>query len=279
MIIKLNGYTFNDPSSGNDVYLDEPIQGLGVPPIRTSSGDNSGRNGGYVGSQFYGSRLITLTGWVYAPNGPAQMDTIRQELQSAVAQSVITVNITTDGGAAYLLSAYLSDLTMDIEGNSVLQHYKIDLIAPDPYIYDNSAGGVISVPITKIRPGGLTWPLHWPLTWSAGSTPTTVSNTGAVQVYPVITLTGSMTNPTITNATTGQFFALTGLTTTATDVVTIDMKNHAVLLNGGSISPYMTSTSTWWSLLTGDNDISLTTTGASDTVTGTITWRAAYLGI
>ncbi|WP_427007201.1 phage distal tail protein [Pseudarthrobacter sp. H2] len=277
MIISLNGFVLNDPNSVNAAYLDEPIEGLGLPPIRTSSGNYSGRDGGYVGSQFYGMRLITLTGQFFGT--PATLETTRRNLAAAVATSSVAMNITTNAGNQYLVNCNIDSLDMPILRSINQAPFKISLIATDPTIYDNSASGLMSVTVNPARGGGITWPITWPITWAAGSQPTTVNNTGNVTIYPTITLINKMTNPSITNQTTGQFFTLTGLTTTAGDTLVIDMKNRTVLLNGGSVLPFVTSSSSWWPLLPGNNSINLTTADGTDTTVATVSWRSGYRGI
>ncbi|MGO4470331.1 hypothetical protein AB4Y95_00130 [Arthrobacter sp. M-10] len=278
MIVSLNGFVLNDPNNPNGLFLDEPIDGLGLAPIRTSSGNYSGRDGGYVGSQFYGMRLITLTGFFFS-SSPAALESSRRALAAAIATPAVTMNITTNGGSQYLLNCNIDSLDMPILRSINKAPFKITLIATDPIIYDNSASGSMSVTVNPARGGGITWPITWPITWAAGSAPTTVNNTGNATIFPTITLTDKMTNPSITNQTTGQFFTLTGLTTTAGDVLKIDMKNRTVLLNGGSVLPFMTSTSSWWPLIPGNNSINLTTNDGTDTTVATVSWRSGYRGI
>lgn len=278
MIVSVNGYVLNDPTNPNSAYLDEPIDGLGLPPVRTSSGNYSGRDGGYVGSQFYGMRLITLTGRFFSTS-PVTLEASRQALAAAVASSSITLTLTTNAGASYLITCNVDSLDMPINRSVSTAPFKLSLIAPDPIIYDNSAAAM-SVAITRSVGGGITWPISWtPVTWAPGSQPIAINNTGGVIIYPVITLNNAMTNPTITNVTTGQSFSLNGFTTAAGDVVVIDMKNRTVLLNGGSVLPYVTTSSIWWSLIPGSNSVSLNSTNGADTVTGTVSWRAGYRGI
>jgi len=279
MIISVNGFVLNDPTSDNNAFLDEPVDGLGLPALRTSSGNFSGRDGGYVSAQFYGMRLITLTGRIFSADATI-VEAKRKALAAAVATSPITVDITTNAGSLYTLTAYLDSLDMPIQRAISRAPFKLSLLAPDPVIYDNSVSGSHSANIPLSLGGGLTWPLSWtPLTWAAGGMPVTVNNTGDVPLYPVITLTDKVTNPTLLNVTTGQFFFLSGLVTAPGDTLVIDMKNRTVLLNGGSVLPYVTTTSAWWQLLPGNNDIKLTSSDSSDPVTATIEWRSGVRGI
>ena len=61
---------------GNDIILGgdsayklvSPISGLSAPAIRTADGVYAGVDGGYVSSQLYGFRTITLTGFYKGTN-------------------------------------------------------------------------------------------------------------------------------------------------------------------------------------------------------------------
>jgi hypothetical protein len=279
MIIAVNGFVLNDPNSGNGVYLDEPISGLSMPPIRTSQGTYSGRDGGYVGAQFYGARLISLTGMIFSQSALAVENT-RKAFEAALASPPpIVLTITTNGGSLYTMNTYVDSLDIPINRTVTQAPFSLTLIAPDPTIYDGSSTGLNTVTLNPVVGGGLTWPLTWPLPWSAGTQPVTINNTGNVTIYPTITLTGAMTNPTILNVTTGQFFSLTGLTTSAGDVLVINLLSRTVMLNGGSVLSYAPTTITWWPLIPGNNTIKFTTTNSSDPVTGTLSWRSGYRGI
>lgn len=279
MIISLNNFVLNDPNGTSGAYVDEPISGLGLPPVRTSSGNYSGRDGGYVGAQFYSMRLITLTGRLFAQT-TAALETARMNLTAALSAGTVTMKITTNAGNQYLVNCYLDNLDLPIQRSPLTTPFMITLIAADPNIYDNSGAGTNTVTVPLAVGGGITWPIAWtPVTWAPGAQPTTVNNTGNVLIYPLITLSGAMSSPTITNKTTGQFFGFSGLTTSAGDQVVIDMYNRTVLLNGGSILPYVTTSSIWWGLQPGNNSINLTSNNSADTVTATVKWQAAYRSI
>lgn len=278
MIVSVNGLVLNDPLSNNGIYLDEPIDGLGLAPIRTSSGDYSGRDGGYVAAQFSGMRLISLTGKIFS-SSPATLETTRKALAAAIAQSSITLTITTNGGNQYLITCNVATLDMPIQRSPFKAPFNLQLIAPDPVIYDNSTGGALSTSIGLSVGGGYATPVNWPVNWAPGTVATTITNSGATTVYPTITLTGVMTNPIIKNETTGQFFKLTGFTSAPGDVVVINMKDRTVILNGGNIQPFVSSDTTWWTLAVGATSVTLKTSNSADTVTGVISWRNGYKGI
>jgi hypothetical protein len=283
MIIYLNDYPINDISAGNKVFLNEPIQGLSIPPLRTTSGDLSGQDGGYVGAQLYGMRLITLTGWAEADN-PTAMEQTRRDFQAALsAGGSFSMTIVTDGGNRYLVTTYLSDFTMDISGNLLLGDWKVDLIAPDPTIYDDT-GDPLTATISKASSGGLLFSSTSPVfgsnfLFTPGDPNASVSNSGIVMAYPVITISGQTTSPVITNVTTNQTFELDGYTTSSDSVTVIDMHEHTVTLNGGNAFGYVSQDSEFWGLVPDVNEISFTSGSGSDASTATLTWRPGLRGI
>lgn len=276
MIVSLNGYTINDGTT--NVWLDVELDGLELPNIRTSQGNYAGKDGGYVGAQFYAPRQVTIQGNVFATDATT-FESARRSLQTAIRGQSVTVQVTTNSGAAYILYCNLLDFKMPITRDIFKAPFKIELLAPDPTIYDNATGTALTANVPKIVSGGYTYPVVYPVIYAAGSSPTTVVNSGTVSVYPTITLSGIMTNPIIQNVTTGQLFKLDGLTTSSGDVVVIDMRARSVLLNGGSIFADVDSASSWWPLQAGNNSISLTSSGGSDTVSAVVSWRSGYMGI
>lgn len=277
MIVTINSLTINDPASSTGVYLDK-IDGLDLPAIRTSSGTYSGRDGGYVGPQFYGPRSITLTGRIFSSDLNT-FETARASLIDATKSKTITLQVVTNAGHAYIIYCNLIDLQMPIDREPFSASFKIELLSGDAVIYDNATGTPLVASIPLAAKGGYVYKVVYPVVYAAGSAPTTVNNAGSVRIYPVITLTGSMTNPQIQNVTTGETLSLTGLVAGPGTVVEIDMRQRTVLQDGGNIFGLLGLNSVFWGLEPGNNSILLTTTNGSDTVTGTLSWRSGTMGI
>lgn len=262
------------------LYLSPPLQGLDLPPIRTASGNYSGRDGGWVASQFFSSREIVVNGVLYGQSCD-NADELRCLMNSMmpIRQSFPFVYVSTTG-QRYFADVYLRDLSIDIVSKNYAP-FTITLVAPDPYLYDggtddNPGNGWIEQPIYKIIGGGYVTPYVLPVEWAASTQPTIVNNPNDVLIYPQIVLEGTFTNPQIINETTGQFIGA-NITTTAGDVIVFDLKERTVTLNGGSVLPAMTGS--WWPLVRGDNYISLMSYGGSDDDEGTIRYRIAYTGV
>lgn len=278
MIIYLNDLALGAPGSG--IFIDEEVEGLNLPAIRTSSGVYAGSHGGYIGAQFFDNRSVSIPGRVFSSNVDEAL-TKRREITSALVlyPTPMTVRIVDDDGSAYTFDAVVIDFKMPIKRDRMMSQFKLELLATDPLIYDDTAGSELSTTLERTVGGGIDYPMTWPIVWEPGTQPTTVTNGGISFVFPTITLTGLASNPSVTNVTTGERFKLDDLTTTDGDVIVIDMKNRTVTLNGGSIYNKRSSDSQWWGLPVGASSIALDSAGGGDTITGTISWRSGYLGI
>lgn len=256
------------------------LSGFSKPPIRTSGDDYAGKDGGYVSAQNYSVRVMEIDGEV---NGLSCQDAedLRQALEALPIREVLPVFLTTFAGNLYFTEVVIYDIKAEIEGGT-FGAYRLTIAAPDPYFYLADTNDPDSVYIEqvfyKITGGGYVTPYILPVIWEPGNTPASISNGGAIRIYPEIILEGQYTNPVITNETTGQVFAL-DITTTAGDEIVIDMKNRTVTLNGGSITAYVTDESNWIWLNVGANNLLLNSDSSSDTDFGTVRYRAGIEGL
>lgn len=264
-------------NSDEGYYLDEPLEGFDLPNIRTSSFDLSGRDGGIVARQFYGMRAITLTGRIWDYDGAA-LAARRRALQEAVAKKSVTLRLFTYDGAVYQIECNVIDFKMPILRTPNLSGFKIELVAPDPLIYDYTEGSIFEAYLTKVTGSGYPTPYLLPIAWPAGGIPANIVNSGATTVYPVITLTNIGSNPKITNVDAAEVIQYMGGIGTG-DQLVIDMAKRTVTLNGSNVRALLSNSSTFWGLKPGDNLLKLESDGGADTVTGYITWRPGFWGI
>lgn len=279
MKFELNGVTLG----GNSKYkIQAPISGLEKPPIRMGSGEWSGRDGGYVSSQFYGSRVIVINGF-YIASSCEEADELRLSLsESAPIRQSLPLFITTFGGKLLFTQTYLRDLKMEIT-NSLAGIFQITLVSPDPFLYDAGDGidpdsGWQELPIYKLIGGGYITEYNMPVQWTPGTTPAVAVNSGDVTIFPQFKIVGAVTNPLITNFDANKFVKVNVVTTQPTDEIIIDMGQRTVTLNGSSILSLRTLDSQWWGLTPGDNTIQFESDGVGDVNFGTLRWRTAYQG-
>lgn len=270
MEITINGITL-----GSNTYkLGQPVEGLEIPPIRTSQDNYSGRDGGRVNGQFYSPRLITLSGFMNLTTCALHEDA-RQDLEAALPiRQDLAVTVTNFSGTSYTITVRLVDFKMPITSPRA-SLFKIDLVASDPYFYSSS---ILSATIPLAVGGGFVLPAILPVTFGAGTSPTTITNNGTVVTYPTITIVGSATNPSITNTVTGEKVELS-LTMSGGDTLVINMKDRTITLNGGSVLSLRTADSDWFGLAVGVNKFIYETTNAADTGVTAMTWRTGVVSI
>ena len=280
MIFKINNLTIGQ---GSKYHIRAPITGLDKPPIRMGSGDWSGRDSGYVSSQFYGRRTIVINGFYIGQNCD-EADALRADLSNSlpIRQSLPTF-ITSFSGKQYYTEAYLLDCKLPIS-DSRSGEYQITLLCPDAYLYEAGNGidpntGWEEIAVNKLIGGGYVTEYGMPVTWTPGTTPTIAENTGDVVIFPQFKIVGAVQNPRITNYTSNKFVQINITTTNPTDELIIDMGQRTVTLNGGSVLSYRTLDSTWFGLEIGNNVMDYTSSGSGDVSFGTLRWRKAYQGI
>lgn len=283
MRIWLDDFELGNPEKR--VYINELIEGLDKPNIRTSRGNNTGQHGGYIGAQQYGPRSVTIPGSIFSSDITEAL-LRRREIQQhlPIHPAIITVRVEDDDGRNYTFDAYLIDFKMPIRRGRMKSIFKIELEAPDPIIYDDTAGAALSATISQVVPGGFqftsTSPQFDGSFYFAGGTPSsTVNNATEVTSHPIITITGATTNPVLTNRTTGQSFRLEGYTVDSSAVTVIDMAQRTVKLNGGSAFAYAPVDVDWWGLVAGENQIEFSSGGGGDVTSATMTWRPGFWGI
>lgn len=252
--------------------LSPPVEGLEKPPIRTSSGDYTGKNGGFMSAQFYSARQIVINGAIKS-NTCLGHEEARKALNDLPIDEPLLVTIKHFSGNIYTTEAYIIDMKSNYEW-SFTSDFQMTLYCPDPAFviggdYWNEAE------VAKLVSGGYSTPYSLPVTWTVGSQPAIINNAGNTVVYPQIVIDGAVTNPIIRNEDTDEYISL-NITTSGGQII-IDIENKTITLDGGSIINTMVSDSTWWGLVVGDNQISYNYTSGTDSAV--IRWRNKVNGI
>lgn len=148
------------------------------------------------------------------------------------------------------------------------------LSATDPRIYDETQSiDTVSLPTAG---GGLNFPITFPITFGAVSTGGTITanNAGTFDTPVVFRIDGPCTNPVIDNVTADKELALT-LVVASGDYVEIDTAAKTVLLNGTASRYSALTTSEWFDLAPGDNQLDFRAVTAT-AATLKATWRSAW---
>lgn len=267
-----------------DIWLQIPVDGLEAPEYRTNIYERPGEDGGIVSSMFYATRPVTLRGMIKGAS-PAIYEANRQKFAAATAIQrdssgypvAKRIQFTTLAGNVYFFDAYF-ERPIYAQENVNNTHFLLNMKVPNPQIF--GATVVDSGAVARASGGGFILPVILPIV-STGQTGGSVLmvNAGNANSYPILKLTGPLTNPFIQNTAVNKTMQL-NYTIPAGSVVTIDMLNKTIMLNGtSSILSVKTSDSEWWGIVPGNNNINFATNTSADTGNLDITFFNAYLGV
>lgn len=278
MRVILNGLEMNGDWD-NNIILTIPISGIGRTTTRVSGSDYSGRDGGYVSSQFQSRREIVLRGLAKGSTSQEAAESLSEVYQATPLRQKLPLYIITDDGTPYFTEVFFVDMNYEAE-NRLFHKFELILIAPDPNFYivdlDNPDDGWVEQTIMEIEGGGYVTPYVLPVVWEPSAQPTVIYNPTNDIVMPQIVLEGRFTEPIVENRTTGQQIKL-NVTTAPGDLIIIDMLNRSITLNGGSILPARVGN--WWGLVEGENRIAMSTDDPADTKEGIVRYRLPYVGV
>lgn len=111
--------------------------------------------------------------------------------------------------------------------------------------------------------------------FTASSDTQTLANDGNAPAAWVATLVGPATNPILTNDDTGQSISFSSLVVGSSETLIYDSFSSRITLEGDAVNLSLASGFSWWDLQPGDNDISISATGAGS-ATFSITWHDSY---
>jgi hypothetical protein len=261
--------------SNGTAWLVKKLEGWDSPPAVGQVPQRSGDHGGWPTPQFYGPRVLTLTVMASAQS-QALRDVARAQMQQVLPISDLAtfvyneptpkqVSLRRNGGATV---AETCPTLVDVE-------FKIPLICPDPRKYSTQTK-TASVNATPTATYGVSIPASVPFTLPAqapaGSV--AVTNSGSFETRPLVTVTGPITGPTLTNVTSGQTVSYSQVILGSSDVLIVDMNARQGFFNGAFRAADITSS--WWTLWPGSNAIQLggSTNGGSAM---RIAWSDAWI--
>lgn len=251
---------------------------LDLPDVRNSDRVRLLRHGLAPGSDWLGGRVFTITLELYAADNAALTAAVNA-LGTAFAVGELadlTFQIPgVAGGTMGKISARCRrrQLPVNLEYLYRIPLATIEMAAPDPLLYSASAT-TVNIPLA-VPTGGLTFPATFPLVFGTTGTfgSVNVTNSGNANSAPTFRVYGPVTNPSLTNYTSGTTFTV-GITLASGEFLDIDMSARTVLLGGtGNRYSYVTAPN-WWELVPGVNEVRFTaSTGSSST---DMTFRSAW---
>lgn len=237
----LNDYSFQYGDNGvllNSDSITLPfidvtdVSGLDSAPLRTTTDEHQGMDGTYVDSPFMSMRTIVVAGTLYSdPNDPdGILDTLRANYQSNAATPFY---FQLPGRPLRFINSQGGGCKYDIDTNRRVGSTPVQftVFGSDPYIYDYPAQtGSISVPTVITVGTSFNMAFNVGFGGSVAGNSVTLINNGTHTAYPVITISGPVTNPVLADA-----FGITmpfTISLSASDQLVIDCRNKSVVLNG-----------------------------------------------
>lgn len=289
----VNGIEFGN--QGEQIAI-STVSGLETPPIRNNTGDWSGRDGGYMSSQLYSARTITIQGFYWDKNYACSVNSIvRKDFPYSVREKLANfikirqkydIFIQFMSGRTMYTWGYMIDFKMDYEFVRSGQ-YQVTFYCPD---YALSIADIYGDPNSIWRRtelhkeifGGHLVPETLPVLFEEGQHPTEIDYEGLIPCYPIITLKGPSTNPTFLNTATNKYFRMgtedDPFVMYAGQTLTINMKERQVLLNGKSVSMSIDPNSDWWYLKNGKNKIYMLSNNGEDTPVAELLFTEDFQG-
>ena len=128
--------------------------------------------------------------------------------------------------------------------------------------------------------GGMSVPMGVPLNLSNGaSTAVTITNNGNYPAYPIFTFAGTLTNPVLTNTSTGDSLSLNYTLPTSSDKIIVDCYQRTVIIQPSGNVGRQYFTGKFWAVPIGTSTIQLTSSGVGENGKCTIAFRDTYLNV
>lgn len=183
-------------------------------------------------------------------------------------------------GSTYYIDVITKSIKFAGSANQKHNICVIELIAPNPFWYDPN---ILTSYLVGFS-GGFSFPMSFPINFGTVGTQININNTGNVDTPLLITFSGEIVDPIITNNTTGE--ALTIVKTIAdgdTLVINTAFGSKSVrILSGGVYTnafEYVDPDSVFFQLVPGINSISYSATSEGSNAKGQIQYYLRYSGV
>lgn len=259
-------------------FLFTKFSGFGFPEVRVDVQNRGNYHGAVLGMRKYGRRSMTIEGEIVGLSA-ADYENKRRALQQALGydSGLKTVIFNTRGGLSVQADVIVSSaLDLPYQAGKIIRgDFRIEFVAPYPYLVGETEK---TETLDMFSGGGGAIPAGVPFDMSTGgSGAVEITNAGNGDAYPTIEIHGAITNPNVTNETTGKSLSIV-YDLADGDYIVVDMYNRTVLLNGSNnILQY--ASGDWWTLEPGVNSVKLTASANGENASADVIFRDAYLGI
>ncbi|HKX72313.1 MAG TPA: hypothetical protein VJM75_13840 [Acidimicrobiales bacterium] len=247
-----------------------------MPPVTIHTIRVPQAQGGRFRHARHDERLATIP--VVVPGPTAGRDELRRwatALDPLKGEGTLTV-VQGDHPGRQLVCVYETGLESFAEEYALLGLATLAFRAADPYWQDATEQQLIATIGSTV----LTWFPFLPLVLGASDifAAPTITNTGDVDAWPIITTLGPGTDLNVRNDTTGQAWHFTGSIAAGSTLVVDHRPGHkSVRLDGVNAFGRLTDDSVLWPLVPGPNRVSIGFASGTAASKVTFTWRNRWL--
>lgn len=264
------------------------FDGFGAPPVRRLTQRGPLQNGDSDVGFRLDPRTMRLSVQAYGSTSDT-FHSRREELLSLMKPGTDAVKLRwTFAGVQRQIDCHLSG-GLNLGSQSFLRNNFRDVIelrASDPTWYD-PAGGSVTFALSA-GGTGMPIPLIVPITFGASTLSAfeaiTLSGANAWDTFPIIYVTGPVTNLILTNTATGDVLDFTGSSVGGGVTYTIDLRyGYKTVIDSSSVNriSQLTAASNiaTWRLVPGSNSISVAGTSATSATAIVVQYNQRYIGV
>jgi hypothetical protein len=285
-LTKVYSFAFNNQVFGGEgsPYQILSVDGLeSLPGIRNQDDNRGYADGMFSGRDFLAGRTISIIFQTFGNAlGSAQVNynTIQSVLLPQTSGTTpLYFKLPASPTQEQFINARVRGLRTTLDPNYTygMITSQVEFFCPDPNYYNNN---LQTATMAYLPPTGRTYNRVYNLIYTPATNniSTSVNNIGWATTYPTINIYGPIIDPVIGNATTGNSLTF-NCTLTGSDVLTVDLYNKLITLNGTSARNLLAS-GTWFGAPPGQSIFTLTGQAGSQTVNQTqaiINWYSAYI--
>lgn len=284
-LIAQYSFSFNNQVFGGagSPYQIQSVDGLeGIPGIRNQDDNRGYADGMFSGRDFYAGRTISIIFLVLgSENNSAQVNfnTIQRALLPQTSGTTPLFFQLAGNEGTQVINARVRNFQSTIDPNYTYGYIvaKVDFFCPNPTYFNNNEQTAL---LQYLNPTGRVYNRTYNLVYDPATQvkTTTVSNNGWATAYPLITLYGPIDNPILGNETTNEYLNFT-VNMTGSDVLTVDLYNKLITLNGVSARNLLT-TGVWFAAPPGNSIFTLEGDAGSTVINqtyATVEWQSAYI--
>jgi hypothetical protein len=264
--------------------------GVGLPPLHRISERGPQQHGESDRGFRLDPRIVLLVLGVTGDTMYVKRDELVSRFKPR--DDPIALRWTRDDGAVRQLDCFYIE-QMTLPSNVVSRYYMrvpAQFKAADPTFYDPDLEHVVFAITLGAEEFVVPLPIPWPIGAAVLDATTAINYAGTWRTYPIITITGPVTDCVVTNVTTGEKLDFTGVTIAAANVYTIDLRygQKTVVNQAGTnkVADLTTDSdlSTWHleaapDAVGGVNSIHVTGTSGSAATGVTIEYYARYISL